>query len=76
MNQGPKSSLNTALRFLETSSSLFHDLISNIHSQFHPEGADRSKQGINYWGLVHHAYSNPSVYKNGRASFAAYWQRP
>jgi hypothetical protein len=65
--------LARALRFLEASTSLIHDMISNIHHYFHPEDGTNDGQMIHYWRLVHRCYSYGANYKNPYASTAAYW---
>jgi hypothetical protein len=68
-----KSDLNKALRFLEASGSIFHDVISNFYHHFHPDkGIDLSTM-IYFWRLVHRCYTYGANYKNRHASTAAYW---
>lgn len=69
MDKSSKPNLSTALRFLEASSSLFHDLISNLHHEFHPvdyEDCEDWLSQTNYWGLVHLWYYS-GAYKNDDA---------
>ena len=52
MNQSSRHDLKTAFRFLEASSSLLHDLISNIHHHFHPNQDTDLSQMFHYWTLA------------------------
>lgn len=72
-DRSPKSDLSKALRFLEASSSLLHDIISNIHHHFHPDAGPNYREKIHYWRLAHRCYTYGLNYKNSRASTAAYW---
>jgi hypothetical protein len=73
MNQSSRPDLKTAFRFLEASSSLLHDLISNTHHHFHPNQDTDLSQMFHYWTLAHRCYTCGANYKNSLASTAAYW---
>lgn len=66
--------LPTALRFLEASSSIFHDIISTIFNELYPDGGQiESNLRIYYWRLLHRCYTAGANCKNGVGSAAAYW---
>jgi hypothetical protein len=68
-----KSDLDRALRILEASSSLLHDIISNIYDHFHPDADAYRGEMIHYWRLVHRCYTYGANYKNHHGSTVAYW---
>jgi hypothetical protein len=70
MNDPSATELTRGLRFLEASSSLIHDMISNLHRHFHP---DDNFPMIHRWRLVHQCYWYGANYKNREASTPEYW---
>ena len=73
MNDPSATELARGLRFLEASSSVIHDMISNVHHHFHPDAGAYNGQMIQYWRLVHRCYRYGGHYKDRYASAAAYW---
>lgn len=61
-----------ALRFLEVSSSIIHDIIGGYYNQVYPNN-HKSRDRVRIWRFVHTAYKFSGQFRNSYGSTTAYW---